>query len=284
MCAPHTLLCTSQAPGPLNRMGKNTQLWGGHALQPSEPPRCPCAPTAPEAARQDARPSPIRLQTGTEMPGSLTHSAQLRRGLAEQLAGKGAGVRGWTQSPPFSGGGGGCGAPWQRRPASCAQEIHCTAGEHNWGSTATHSLPRRRYRPARRGWPALPQLCLGLVVLHQPTCIPMAPLLPDGTPPEGAQPWLGPLPNARCLLCAPPSLSARPVPASPGSSAGCRHQSPCFDPILACPCTGLSFISAQGTTSHIRPTRRLQTSPCTLAAVPATGHPQEMSIPGALRA
>ena len=139
---------------------------------------------------------------------------------------------------------GGCGAPWQRRPASCAQEIHGTAGERNWGNTATHSLPWRRYRPARRGWPASLQHCLGLVVLHQPACIPVAPLLPDSTPPEAAQPWLRPLPNARCLLCVPPSLSAQPVPAFPGSSAGRRHQSPCFDPILACPHTGPSLVSA----------------------------------------
>ena len=80
VCAPCTQLCTSRASGPPNSMGKNTQLQDRHALQPSEPPRCPCTPTAPEAARQDARPSPIWPQTGPETPGSQTHSAQLRRG------------------------------------------------------------------------------------------------------------------------------------------------------------------------------------------------------------
>lgn len=58
MCAPCTQLCTSQALGPPNSMGKNTQLQGIRALQPSEPPRCPCTP---QPQKQPARmPGPVQ--------------------------------------------------------------------------------------------------------------------------------------------------------------------------------------------------------------------------------
>ena len=162
-----------RAPGPPNIMGENTQL---HAVTRADTP-CSSkrllgapgspmytdAPTAPRSAREQSTrtpgPVPPGPRTGPETPGSQPGSARPRQGpageTAGQPAGRGAGARWLDWAPPFGCGGGGCRAPWQRPPASCAQEIHGTAGECNWGDIATYALPRRRYqaRPGEGGRP-----------------------------------------------------------------------------------------------------------------------------------
>lgn len=175
----------------------------------------------------------------------------------------GAGVHGWTRSPPFSGGGG-CGAPWQRRPALCSQKSTAQQEGTQLGNSHTLITSQRRYRPARRVAASL-QHCLGSGGPPPAACSRLAPLLPDSSPPESSPAWLSPFPQRTVpIVCAPLSFCTA-CPSFPGSSVGHLPPVSLFDPLSPLsPHRPVSRLFS-GTASHIRATTDF-ISPCTLAA------------------